>query len=224
MAKKQKNVTENLPQVEVTDSTTTKGVKTKPTINESVEELKKTKVFQSLRAKLVKSFDLNTTIANCIAKGITDFQTEIENQKQLVKTENSRLYTFTEFVELLKTQSEYKDLLNVLCVTDLFDESHYTHKGSAKIYHSNQNENKDYQTEKITIGKNEIVIYWECVENTIENWLRSIRYYSVKTNAVQTAINKEVKTIKTQIDYLIGKSIIEKGSKKTLQLIESVLN
>ena len=208
----------NLPTVEVSDSTQTKGKVSgnftivNQTENESKEaKLDKNKVF----AKVIDYFcpvkfdssALETSLQPLVTSGILSEEAKvsaIEKEKKSFLEKNAEIIsqsenlTFVEVIAKLKENDKlYNEVLNVCNVSE-FSESEYIEDGKVKIYRGAQCTDKDgnnrYQNATVTKTENgktfEQPLFVELREITTTNILLSIRYYQSKRDATRKLANK----------------------------------
>ena len=210
----------NLPDVDVIDSTVTKGkVSGNFTITEQSELEEKTEKIDKNQLFSVElndyfcpvkfdSSELEKNLSPLVASGILSEDAKakaIETAKKEFLAKNESLInaannlTFAEVLaKLQENETLYKKVLAACNVTEL-KESNYVENGKVLIYRANQCTDKEgnERYQKATLSKAtengkvfEVPLYVESREQTTANVLLSIRYYSSKQNATKSLLNK----------------------------------
>lgn len=209
----------NLPEVEVMDATTTKG-KVSGNFNlndiaaaeEKAEKIDKNKLFSNELADYfcpVKfdSSTLETNLQPLVNSGIlsADAMTAaIEKAKKEFMEANSETIekannlSFAEVLaKLQENQTLYKKVLTA-CNVSAIEEANYIVNGKVCIYRANQCQDKDVgnRYEDVTLKKTEngkefsVSLFAEYRDVTTANILLSIRYYQSKLDATKRLFNQ----------------------------------
>ncbi len=214
------NQISSLPEVEVSDNTTTKGkVSSKFNLidsSELEEETEKIDKNQLFSVELTDYFcpvkfdasQLESSLSPLVSSGILseDAKTKaIETAKRefLVAHESeinaAQNLSFAEVVaKLQENESLYKKVLNACKIASLEEGNYIDKNGMVKIYRANQCQDKDgndrYQTATLCRTENgkEFIqpLFVELREQTTNNILLGIRYYSSLQNASKSLLNK----------------------------------
>lgn len=210
----------NLPEVDVIDSTVTKGkvsgnftITEQSALEEKTEKIDKNQLFSVELSDYfcpVKfdSSELEANLSPLVASGILSEDAKakaIETAKKefLAKHENeinaANNLTFAEVLaKLQENETLYKKVLTACNVTEL-KESNYVENGKVLIYRANQCTDKEGNNryQEATVRKTtengkvfEVPLFVESREQTTANVLLSIRYYSSKQNATKSLLNK----------------------------------
>ena len=213
------NNSNNLPEVEVMDATTTKGkVSSKFNLvetakaEEAVEKIDKNKLFSYELADYfcpVKfdSSTLETNLQPLVNSGIlsADAMTAaIEKAKKEFMEANSETIekannlSFADVLaKLQENQTLYKKVLTA-CNVSAIEEANYIVNGKVCIYRANQCQDKDggNRYEDVTLKKTEngkefsVSLFAEYRDVTTANILLSIRYYQSKLDATKRLFNQ----------------------------------
>ena len=214
------NATNNLPEVEVIDATTTKGkVTAKYNLNnlaaaeEQIEKVDKNQLFSVELSDYfcpVKfdSSTLEASLAPLVSSGILSEDAKakaIETAKrEFLAAHESEInaaqnLSFAQVVaKLQENETLYKKVLTACNVSTLEESCYVDENGKVKIYRASQCKDKEgndrYQM--ATLKRNENgkeffqPLFVELREQTTSNFLLAIRYYSSKQNAAKALLNK----------------------------------
>ena len=215
---KEVNNSNNLPEVEVMDATTTKGkVSGKFSLvddaqaTEAIEKVDKNKLFAEVSDYFcpVKfdASDLENALSPLVASGIMSEEAKLaaieKAKKEFLEAHSVEIaaaqnLTFAEVLaKLQENQTLYKKVLTA-CNVSAIEEANYIVNGKVCIYRANQCQDKDggNRYEDVTLKKTEngkefsVSLFAEYRDVTTANILLAIRYYASKQNAVKSLLNK----------------------------------